>query len=166
MRFNGLVLIAAFAALAACSGGGDTAATDTGAAGGTATVAPSPSTGTPTTGTPAPATGKTHEVRMVGDEKGYRYEPTDLTIKQGDAVKWVMITGAPHNVAFQNVPADAKGQLSANMPNQLSDLSSPMLLNANETYQVSFAGVKPGKYDYICTPHIANNMRGSITVQP
>jgi plastocyanin len=166
MRFNGLVLIAAFAALTACSGGGDTAATDTGAAGATATATPTPSTGTPTAGTPAPATGKVHEVRMVGDEKGYRYEPTDLTVKVGDAVKWVMITGAPHNVAFQNVPADAKAQLSANMPNQLSDLSSPMLLNANETYQVSFAGVKPGKYDYICTPHIANNMRGSITVQP
>ena len=30
---------------------------------------------------------------------------------------------------------------------------------------VSFAGVKPGKYDYICQPHLANNMKGSITVQ-
>lgn len=161
MRFNGLVLMAGFAALSACSGGGDKAGTDTSAAGGTATVAPS----TGTAATPAPATGKVHEVRMVGDEKGYRYEPTDLTIKQGDAVKWVMISGAPHNVAFQNVPADARAQLAANMPNQISDLSSPMFLNPNEAYQMSFAGVKPAKYDYICTPHIANNMKGSVTVR-
>ena len=164
MRFNGLVLVAATVAMSACGGGGDSAATDTSAAGSTA-AAVTPSTGAPATGTAAPVTGTWHEVRMVGDEKGYRYEPADLTIKAGDGVRWTMVSGGPHNVAFQNVPADAKAQLSANMPNQISDLSSPMFINANEKYEVSFAGVKPGKYEIICTPHIANNMRGSITVQ-
>lgn len=156
MRFKGLMLTAAFAALGACGGGGDAGSTDTamGAAGATGAA-----------GTPAAVTGTVHEVQMLGDERGYRYEPTDLTVKQGDGVKWIMVSGAPHNVSFQNVPADAKAQLSANMPNQLSDLSSPMLIQPNETYQMSFANVKPGKYDYICTPHLANNMRGSITVQ-
>jgi plastocyanin len=163
MRFNGLVLAAAFAAMSGC-GGGDRASSDTGAA---AQPAPGTTTGSvATTGTAAaPATGTVHEVRMVGDERGYRYEPTNITVKAGDAIKWVMVSGAPHNVAFQNVPADARAQLSANMPNQISDLSSPMFLNPNETYQVSFAGVKPGRYEYICTPHIANNMRGTVTVQ-
>jgi plastocyanin len=160
MQFNGLVLASAFAALTACSGAGDNAGTDTSAvtpaAGATTAVA---------AGTAAPVTGAWHEVQMLGDEKGYRFEPTDLTIKAGDGVRWTMITGAPHNVQFQNVAADAKTQLSANMPNQLTDLSSPLLLNANEKYEMSFAGVKPGKYDYICTPHLANNMKGSITVQ-
>ena len=161
MRFNGMVLGTAIAALAAC-GGGDRAGTDTGAATGTAGGTTAAAT---TPGTPAPVTGTVHTVQMLGDEKGYRYEPTDLTVKVGDGVKWVMISGAPHNVQFENVAADAKAQLSANMPNQLTDLSSPLLLNANEEYQMSFAGVKPGKYNYICTPHLANNMRGSITVQ-
>lgn len=162
MRFNGMVLMAAFAALSAC-GGGDRAGTDTSAVG--ATGAAATGAGTGGTAAPAPATGTVHEIRMLGDERGYRYDPVDITIKRGDAIKWVMISGAPHNVAFQNVPPDARAQLSANMPNQLSDLSSPMLLNPNETYQMSFANVKPGKYNYICTPHIANNMRGSVTVQ-
>jgi plastocyanin len=102
---------------------------------------------------------------MIGDEKGYKFDPADVTIKAGDGVRWVMVTGAPHNVSFQNVAADARTQLSANMPNQLSDLTSPMLLNANEKYEVSFAGVKAGKYDYVCQPHLATNMKGSITVQ-
>ena len=102
---------------------------------------------------------------MLGDEKGYRFEPVDITVKAGDGVRWTMVSGAPHNVQYENVPADAKAQLSANMPNQLTDLSSPLLLNANEKYEMSFAGVKPGKYNYICTPHLANNMRGSVTVQ-
>lgn len=163
MRFNGLVLASAVVVLAACGGGGgENAGTDTGAAntaGGTTPAA------TTTAGTPAPVTGTWHEVQMLGDEKGYRYEPVDVTVKVGDGIRWIMVSGAPHNVQFENVPADAKGQLSANMPNQLTDLSSPLLLNANEKYEMSFAGVKPGKYNYFCTPHLANNMRGSVTVQ-
>lgn len=161
MRFNGIALAAAVLAMSAC-GGGEKAASDSAAA-------PAASAGTGTTAAPAGAaaaiTGTTHEVKMLGDEKGYRYEPADLTVKAGDGVTWTMVSGQPHNVVFQNVAADAKAQLSANMPNQLTELGSPMLLNANEKYTVSFAGVKPGKYDYICQPHLANNMKGSITVQ-
>jgi plastocyanin len=162
MRFNGLVLAVACAALSAC-GGGDKAASDT-----SATAAPAagatPAATTPTAAA-APATGKWHDVQMVGDEKGYKFEPTNLTVKVGDGVRWIMVSGAPHNVQFENVAADAKSQLMANMPNQLTELGSPILLNANEKYEMSFNGVKPGKYDYICTPHLANNMKGSITVQ-
>jgi len=160
MRFHGLVIASAFAALTACSGGGDNAGTDT-----SATTAGPGGAATPAAGTAAPVTGTWVEVQMLGDEKGYRYEPADAVVKVGDGVRWTMISGPPHNVQFQNVAADAKPQLSANMPNQLTDLSSPLLLNPNEKYEMSFAGVKPGKYEYICTPHLANNMRGSITVQ-
>jgi plastocyanin len=162
MRFHGLVIASAFAALTACSGGGDNAGTDTSAT----AVTPAPGgAATPAAGTAAPVTGTWVEVQMLGDEKGYRFEPTDAVVKVGDGVRWTMVSGPPHNVQFQNVAADAKSQLSANMPNQLTDLSSPLLLNANEKYEMSFAGVKPGKYEYICTPHLANNMRGSVTVQ-
>ena len=158
MRFKGLALAAAAVAMSAC-GGGDKAA-DTSAAAPGATGA----TGAATAAA-APVTGTWHEVKMLGDEKGYKYEPTDLTIKAGDGVRWVLVSGPPHNVVFQNVAADAKGQLAANMPNQLTELGSPMMLNANEKYEMSFGSVKAGKYDYICQPHMANNMKGSITVQ-
>jgi plastocyanin len=166
MRFNGLVLVATVAFVGACGGGEKKADTGMAAAPATgATTAAAPGAPAATGAAAAPVTGTVHEVKMVGDEKGYRYEPADITIKAGDAIKWTMVSGGPHNVTFQNVPADARGQLSANMPNQISDLSSPMLLNANETYQVSFAGVKPGKYEYVCTPHLAAGMKGSVTVQ-
>ena len=160
MRFNGLVLAVASVALSAC-GGGEKAADTTAAA--------PPAGGAPAAAAPAsaqaPATGKWHDVQMVGDEKGYKFEPAALTVKVGDGVRWTMVSGAPHNVQFENVAADAKSQLMANMPNQLTELGSPILLNANEKYEMTFNGVKPGKYDYICTPHMANNMKGSITVQ-
>ena len=38
---------------------------------------------------------------MIGDAKGYRFEPADITIKQGDAIKFIMVSGGPHNVAFR-----------------------------------------------------------------
>lgn len=166
MRFYGLALFAGAAVLGACGGGEKAPATDT------ATAAPSaaaPTGAAPAAGALAKiaATGTTHTVKMVGDDKGYRYEPANLTIKSGDAVKFVMVSGGPHNVAFEPaaVPADSKAQLDANMDNKMSELSSPLMMNPNEEYTVSFGGIKPGVYPFFCTPHLAMNMKGTITVQ-
>ena len=104
---------------------------------------------------------------MLGDDKGYRFEPDNITVKAGDGIKFVNVSGGPHNAAFDpaQVPADVKAQLSANMPNQMSELAGPLLVNPNEEYTISFANVKAGKYEYNCTPHLAMNMKGVITVQ-
>jgi plastocyanin len=168
MRLQALALLASVAIVGACGGGGEAKKNDSTAA------APAPSTPAPATPAPAAgavakvqATGATHEVKMIGDDKGYRFEPADITIKSGDAVKFIMVSGGPHNVSFDpaTVPADSKAQLDANMDQKMSELSSPMLMNPNETYTISFGGVKPGKYDFHCTPHLAMGMKGSITVQ-
>jgi plastocyanin len=168
MRFSGLALVASAVVLGACGGGDKNAGTTDSAA--TASSTPAATTpAAPATGTvaKAPATGKTWEVKMIGDGTTYKFEPADITIKAGDAVKWTMVSGGPHNVSFDpaDVPAAAKPQLTANMDNQMSELSGPLLQNANETYTISFANVPPGKYNYHCTPHLAMNMKGSITVQ-
>jgi plastocyanin len=158
MRFSGLALVAAVATLGACGGGEkapDAAQTATPAAG----AAPAGAVAA------MPATGKTHEVKMIGDEKGYRFEPAALTIKVGDAVKFVTVSAQPHNIAFSAVPAESKAQLQANMPEAMGDLMGKMLIGATETYTISFAGVVAGKYEINCTPHLANNMKGTITVQ-
>lgn len=187
MRFNGLVLAASAIALAACAGGGDKNANSAQADTSMGAAAPAAAPATPaaepaaapagaaaaTAGTPAPITGKTIEVKMIGDAKGYRFEPVNFTVKVGDGVKFINVIGGPHNVAFNTVPPDSKAQLDANMPAQtgagpgakLGELSGPLLITPNDTYTVSFAGVKPGKYDYNCTPHLALGMKGEITVQ-
>jgi len=172
MRFYGLALAASAIVLSAC-GGDKGKGTDTGVAGTTDTAGAAATTtppgGAATTGTAAmaPITGKTVEVKMVGDEKGYRFEPADITVKAGDGIKFVMVSGGPHNVAFppESTPAAAKAQLSANMPNQMAELAGPLLINPNEAYTISFANVPAGKYEYNCTPHLAMNMKGTITVQ-
>lgn len=173
MRFYGLTLALGAAVLGACAGGdqsnADTVAvaTDT-AAVAAATPAPAPA-GTPAaTGTMAAITGTTHEVKMVGDAKGYRFEPANITVKSGDGIKFTIVSGGPHNVAFDpaTVPADVKAQLDANIgPEKMGELSSAMKMNPGESITVSFANIKAGTYPYNCTPHLAMNMKGVITVQ-
>jgi plastocyanin len=172
MRFYGLALLASAAVLGACGGGENKAADTTKAAPTTTPATPAP--GAPAAGAPAagakapmPATGDTVTVKMISDDKGYRFDPANITIKSGQAVKWVMISGGPHNVAFDpaTIPADSKDQLNANMIGQMSELSSPLVMNPNESITISFAGIKPGTYPYHCTPHLAMGMKGTITVQ-
>ena len=166
MRFNGLALVAGAMAIVAC-GGGDKNAQQTSATQNDTAAAPATqNTGAATTPVAAaPITGKTWEVKMIGDGQTYKFDPANITIKQGDGVKWIMVSGGPHNVAFINTPDAAKSQLSGNMQNQMKELTSPMMMNPNETYTVSFANVPAGKYDYHCEPHAAMGMAGSITVQ-
>ena len=171
MRFFGLALASSALVLGACGGdkGGANAAESAAAdsAANAAAVA-TPGAGTEGALAMAPATGTIHEVKMIVDDAGaYKFDPANITIKQGDGVKWTMVSGGPHNVQFDEaqVPAAAKAQLRANMPNMATELGSPMMMNPNETYQISFANIPAGTYNYVCQPHIAMNMRGVVTVQ-
>jgi plastocyanin len=169
MRFFGKTVVAGAAlVLGAC--GGDKAAAKTDSAAAPAMAAPAaaaPAAAAPAAGAMAPITGTTHEVKMIGDGTGYRFDPADLTIKAGDGVKFILVAGGPHNIAFDpaTLSAAAKTALTANMPEQQGELAGKMMLNANESYTISFAGVPAGSYDYHCTPHLAMNMKGKITVQ-
>jgi plastocyanin len=168
MRFLGFAVVTGAAMLLGACGGGDAPATDAPATDAPAVEAAPAPEAAPAAGAAQAITGTIHEVKMVGDEKGYYYEPAELTIKAGDGVKFVMVSGGPHNVAFDAtlLPADVKTQLEANMPNQASALMGPMMLNANEEYTLSFAGVAPGTYEFFCTPHLAMGMKGKVTVTP
>ena len=160
MRVLGVALVSGLVLLGACGGGGETPATDTATP--AAPVTPAP-TGTAAYAAPM---GTIHEVRMVGDAAGFRYEPANITVKPGDGIKFINVSGGPHNVAFDpaTIPADQKDQLFANMPNSM-DGSSPLFVNPNEEWTLSLTNIKPGKYPFFCTPHLAMNMRGEITVQ-
>lgn len=174
MRFYGIALLAGAAVLGAC-GGENKSATDTAAANAAATTPATPAATTPAaTTTPAagavamaPATGTTHEVKMIGDAQGYRFDPANITLKAGDGIKFTTVSGGPHNVAFDpaTIPADVQGQLDANIPEKMGQLSSALKTNPGESVTISFANIKPGKYPFHCTPHLALGMKGEITVQ-
>jgi plastocyanin len=117
--------------------------------------------------TAAPVTGAVHEVKMLGDAQGYRYEPVEITVKPGDGIRFVNVSGGPHNVAFDPaaIPSNVRDQLWANMPNAY-DGSSPTLTLPNETWTLSLGNIAPGTYPYYCVPHLPAGMKGVITVEP
>ncbi len=165
MQIKGLALVMSVFVFAAC-GGESQPAGESAPAPTTETAAAAPAAAG--AAVLAPATGTTHEIKMVGDEKGYRFEPANLTIKTGDAVKFVFVSGGPHNVAFDGaaLAADAKSQLDANFGSQrMAELSSLMYMTAGENITISFAKIPAGSYPFNCTPHLAMGMKGVVTVQ-
>jgi plastocyanin len=116
--------------------------------------------------TPAPPPG-THEVKMILDGTSARFEPANLTIRAGDRIRFTTVSGGPHNVAFDpaRVPDAAEARLSAAMAGQIQPLSGALMMNAGDSYTITFAGVPAGRYEYFCMPHAGMNMKGVITVQ-
>jgi len=110
---------------------------------------------------------RTIVVRMLGDASGFRFRPASVTAHVGDIVRFVNVSGGPHNVSFSEdgIPAGAAATLQQNMQSTTGELNGTMLSNPNETYTVSLAGLPPGTYQYYCLPHQAMKMVGRITVR-
>jgi len=111
--------------------------------------------------------GRVVVVQMVGDATGFRFSPATVTVKRGDRVKWIMASGAPHNVAFwpDSIPAGAAKKLGARMPKTMAPLTGPLLMATNESYEVSFDDLPKGTYRYFCTPHLALGMKAVVRVE-
>lgn len=116
---------------------------------------------------PTSAAGDTVTVQMIGSTSGYKFQPSMVQIKVGQAVKFVDVSGGPHNVTFdpQDIPAGAEATLSQNMPNQQAKLTGPLVANPGDSYVVSFKGAKPGAYKFYCLPHQSMGMQGVINVE-
>ena len=122
-------------------------------------------------GTPAAApaaTGPVVEVKMTGNGSTIAaFAPATLKIAPGTTVRFVNVSGFPHNVGFwgDSIPAGAATVLNAAMANRIDNLSGPFLTQPNETYDVSFAGAPTGTYKGFCLPHLMLGMKIAITVR-
>ena len=157
MRLTGVAAVLALGALA-CGKKADQAQTNAAAA----TPAAAPAT-TPA----AEPTGPVVEVKMVGGGNVFRYDPSSITVPAGGTVRFINVEGGPHNVSFyaDSIPAGAAEKLNAAMTNRMDNLAGPFLINANDHYDVSFAGLPTGTYKGFCTPHQALGMHFVLTVK-
>lgn len=113
--------------------------------------------------------GEVHTVQMIGDKEGYYYEPAELTIQPGDKVVWEFVSGAPHDVNFNQekydwpqVPEGAYDLLESK-----GKLAGKELNVMGQSYEIHFTEEYPtGTYKYVCTPHIASGMRGQLHIEP
>ena len=160
MRFTLLTTLVAFTAVA-CGGEKKSAASQAEAA----TPTPAAPSAASTSAEPA---GAVVEVKMTGNGTSQAtFEPSKLTIKAGTTVRFINVSGGPHNVAFygDSVPKGGADALKKGMPNPMGDLTGPFLTQPNEKYDVSFAGAPAGVYKGYCMPHVALGMHITVTVQ-
>ena len=95
------------------------------------------------------------------------FEPKTVEIAAGTTVRFVNVSGGPHNIAFyaDSIPTGAATVWNAAMANRMDNLSSPFLTNANDHYDVSFANAPKGVYKGFCLPHSALGMKVTVTVK-
>ena len=159
MRLTALATLVAFGAVAC--GGGDKNAN-------AAPAAATPAAAAPAATTPAAPAGPVVEVKMTGNGTSQAaFEPKALTIAPGTTVRFVNVVGGPHNISFyaDSIPAGAAAVLNASMANRIDNLQGALLVNANDHYDVSFAGAPEGVYKGYCLPHSALGMKITITVK-
>jgi plastocyanin len=161
MRLIAFTTIFALGAVA-CGGGKPATSQAASAVAATANAAAAPAAPA------APEAAAVVEVKMTGNgSTKAAFEPATLTIKPGTTVRFLNVSGGPHNIAFYNdsIPKGGADVLKKGMPNPMGDLMGPFVMQPNEKYDVSFAGAPAGTYRGYCMPHVALGMHIVITVQ-
>lgn len=115
-------------------------------------------TGTAAWSWTAPPPGKVILVKLVDvSATQYKFEPAAIIASPGDTVRFEQTTPMPHNVDFREVPAATK----------LGDgKAGPFLTSPGEKYDVVIDGrFAAGIHNFVCTPHEAMGMKGTLTVK-
>lgn len=110
-----------------------------------------------------------HEVHLVAgpDRESYRFEPASIKAKPGDVLQFRVMSGAPHNVAFEGTGmAEAVHQAwNAALTRRAGDLNGPLLARDGTTYRVVVPSVPAGAYRFFCLTHRAYDERGEVVVR-
>jgi len=99
-------------------------------------------------------------VHMTSDGSSFRFEPAEITIKAGTAVKWVNDSNSRHTATDD--PTLEKRTGESELPKGAEAWSSPFLTNG-ESFSQTFKA--PGKYRYFCRNHGQFGMEATIIVE-
>lgn len=103
-----------------------------------------PQVQTPTTANTSTTDSDSDNNKVIVNIQGMAFQPTNLTVKTGEAVTWINNDSAPHTVTSADGGPLASGTL-----------------NPGARYQITFD--KAGTYTYYCKFH--PSMRATITVE-
>lgn len=98
-------------------------------------------------------------VKLVekGGAKPYAFEPATAVAQRGDTVRFTEAAGAMHNVRFTKQAPGAKLGAAA---------TGPYLTAKGQTYDVVIdKRFTEGTYEYVCDPHEAIGMKGTLVVK-
>ena len=107
------------------------------------------------------ATRRPHTIVVKFVDKGgaipYAFEPAKAIAQRGDTVRFIENSGVPHNVHFTKQAPGAKLGRAA---------LGPYLTIKGETYDVVLdSRFADGTYEYVCDPHAAIGMKGTLVVK-
>ena len=110
----------------------------------------------------SPAAAETYTIKMGTDKGLLQFQPSTVTIKPGDTVKWVMNKVPPHNAVFDAPKIPGADKVVAK---QLSH--DKLTFSPGESFEATFPeDIAPGTYPFYCQPHRGAGMAGKIIVQP
>lgn len=107
-----------------------------------------------------PASADTVTIKMGADNGMLAFEPSKVTVKPGDTVKWVINKVPPHNVVFDTatIPGGDKA-LATSLSHKKLEMAP------GSSFEITIPADAPaGDYSYYCEPHRGAGMVGKITV--
>ena len=118
---------------------------------------------------PRVAAQETHTVHLEGSAEAeeFRFVPAKVTARPGDVLKFVVKTGAPHNISIEKAglsPA-VREAWSRALPGRIDELGGPLLRQAGAEYRIVVPRVPPGSYRFYCLPHRSYHMDGELVVR-
>ena len=120
-------------------------------------------------GGPNVAEGSPSDADHVVDMQAVAFEPADLTVSQGDTVAWVHSAGEAHSVSARadSVPDEATYWASGGFESEEAARSGwengEGAVQSGHYFTHTFETT--GTHQYVCIPHEAAGMNGSVTVE-
>ncbi|MEF8902012.1 MAG: DUF5059 domain-containing protein [Halovenus sp.] len=120
-------------------------------------------------GGPNVVEGVPDDADHVVDMNAVAFDPAELTVSQGDTVAWTHAAGEPHSVtAYQDgIPEDAEYWASGGFESEEDARTGwengQGAVQSGQSYVHTFDTT--GTHEYVCIPHEAAGMIGSVTVE-
>jgi plastocyanin len=96
----------------------------------------------------------------------FRFDPSRITARPGDAIEFSVTSGGPYVVGFepQDLTGAARERLQAAIPEPSAPLRGPVLAGPGAHFRVILPELPKGKYRFASLTHLAYRMTGVLTV--
>jgi plastocyanin len=105
-----------------------------------------------------------HDVGMTQVD----FRPEELTVDVGTTVEFRNTSSHGHTVTAVDIPEDAAYFATGDFADyeaatEAYESNNGGILTQGQSYEHTFK--VPGRYDYVCIPHLASDMRGVVHVE-
>lgn len=98
--------------------------------------------------------------------EAFRFEPSRVTARPGDAIEFTVVSGGPYVVGFEpeDLSSRARDLLQAAIPSPSGPLRGPVLAGAGARFRLILPALRKGKYRFASVTHLSYRMTGVLTV--